>query len=209
MLRAVTTRAPAKIYDRDYFDRWYRDPRFSVVHTDVRARRAQLAVAAAEYVLERPIRTALDVGCGEGAWRELLRHARPKIRYTGVDSSEYAIARYGKSRNLKLGSLGNLARLGLRGPYDLIVCSDVLHYVGADEARRGLKTISRLLGGIAFLELFTGDDDTIGDAEEFQNRPASTYRRWMREAGLVHVGLHCWVGKALRDDLITFERAER
>ncbi len=28
-----------------------------------------LAVAVAEYHLERPIRTVLDIGCGEGAWR--------------------------------------------------------------------------------------------------------------------------------------------
>ena len=26
-------------------------------------------MANAEYMLERPLRTVLDVGCGEGAWR--------------------------------------------------------------------------------------------------------------------------------------------
>ena len=51
----------------------------------------------------------------------------------------------------------------LKGPYDLIVCSDVLHYVSTDEMRRGLKTIAGLLGGVAFLELFTRDDETEGD----------------------------------------------
>lgn len=195
-----------KTYDRSYFDRWYRDPRYAVVHRGVLARRVQLAVSAAEYLLEREVRSVLDVGCGEGAWRALLLAARPKLRYTGVDSSEYAIARYGRERNLKLGSLGTLSRMKLRGPYDLIVCSDVLHYVATGEARRGLKAIARLLGGLAFLELFSGEDATIGDGEGFQKRGAATYRRLFREAGLIHLGLHCYAGRALAPGLITFER---
>jgi hypothetical protein len=37
----------------------------------------------------------LDIGCGEGIWRAPLRSLRPGIEYLGLDSSEYAIARYG------------------------------------------------------------------------------------------------------------------
>ena len=197
---------PPKRYDRDYFERWYRDPRWTVVHQGVLARRVQLAVAAAEYLLERPLRTVLDVGCGEAPWRALLKHARPKARYTGVDSSEYAVKRYGRSRNIRLGSLGTLGRLDLDPPYDLIVCSDVLHYVATEEARRGLKTIARLLGGVAFLELFAREDATEGDQDEFRRRPAATYRRLFREAGLIPLGLHCYAGRMLRRQLTTFER---
>lgn len=198
-----------KLYDRAYFDKWYRDPRHTVVHEAVLARRVQLAVAAAEYLLERELRTVLDVGCGEGRWRGLLRQARPRVRYTGVDSSEYAIERYGRARNLKLGSLGTLHALELDPPYDLIVCSDVMHYVGTRELARGARTIAALLGGVAFLELFTGDDPTEGDDEAFHRRGEAEYRRVFARAGLVHLGLHCWAGHALADDLITFERAER
>lgn len=205
----MAARDAGKVYDQRYFDRWYRDPRFAVVHRGVIGRRVQLAVSVAEYLLERPVRSVLDVGCGEGAWRELLLAARPKARYTGVDSSEYAVRRYGRSRNLKLGSLATLGRMKLRGPYDLIVCSDVLHYVGTDEARAGLKTIARLLGGVAFLELFAGEDDTIGDSEDLKPRPAAAYRRLFREAGLTHVGMHCYVGRALAPNLISFERGQR
>src|SRR5262249_35971158 len=111
---------PTKVYDRAYFERWYRDPRYAVVGEGVRARRVQLAVAVTEYLLERPLRTVLDVGCGEGAWQPLLRAARPGVRYLGVDSSEYAIARYGRTRHLRLGSLATLHRMRLAGPFDLI-----------------------------------------------------------------------------------------
>ena len=200
-------RSGVKRYDRAYFDRWYRDPRHAVVHRGVLARRVQLAVAAAEYLLERPVRTVLDVGCGEGAGRELLRRARPGVRYVGVDSSEYAVRRFGARRGLRLGSLAGLGRMRLGGPFDLIVCSDVLHYVGERDARAGLRAIARLLGGVAFLELFTREDPTIGDDEGFRRRSAATYRRFFREAGLVPLGLHCWAGRRLEPRLLSFERA--
>ena len=195
-----------KRYDRAYFDRWYRDPRHRVIHGGVLERRVQLAVAAAEFVLERPIRSVLDVGCGEAVWRAPLRQARPGVRYVGVDSSEYVVQRYGRSRNIRLGAVGALGRMRIGGPFDLIVCSDVLHYVPTGELRRGLATIERLLGGMAFLELYTAEDDTEGDDDGFQRRSAATYRRLFRAAGLIPLGLHCYVGGALKDELITFER---
>jgi SAM-dependent methyltransferase len=203
------SRRPTKVYDRAYFERWYRDPRYAVVGEGVRARRVQLAVAVTEYLLERPLRTVLDVGCGEGAWQPLLRAARPGVRYLGVDSSEYAVARYGKTRHLRLGSLGTLHRSRLVGPFDLVVCSDVLHYVATDEMRRGLKTIARLLGGVAFLELYTSDDATEGDGDGLHDRSPAIYRHALRDAGLIHLGMHCYAGRMLADQLITFERAER
>jgi SAM-dependent methyltransferase len=201
--------APSKSYDREYFERWYRNSRYTVVHREVVARRVGLAVAAAEYLLERPIRTVLDVGCGEAPWRALLRAMRPGVSYTGVDFSEYAVRRFGLRRNIRLGRVGDLGRLGLKGRFDLIVCSDVLHYVDTEEAGRGLVAMARLLGGVAFLELFTREDDTEGDMEGFQPRAATVYRELFRRAGLVPVGLHCYVGRAQERRLTVFERAAR
>lgn len=199
----------SKSYDRGYFDKWYRDPRHAVVHGGVLARRVQLAVAAAEYLLERPIRSVLDVGCGEGRWRAPLLRARPGVRYVGVDGSAYAVARYGRERGIRHARLSELPRLKLGGPFDLVVCSDVLHYVPTAEVRVALKAIARLLGGVAFIEVFSREDETVGDDEAFQPRPAASYRRLFRAAGLVHVGLHCFVGRRLADELVSFERAQR
>lgn len=50
-------------YDRDYFDKWYRNPRFRVKTTRELARQVAFVVAAAEHLLGRTIRTVLDVGC--------------------------------------------------------------------------------------------------------------------------------------------------
>lgn len=194
-----------KAYDRRYFDHWYRESRDALAHARALPRRVRLAVAAAEYLLERPIRSVLDVGCGEGRWRSLLLRARPNLRYLGVDSSPYVVRRYGGRRNIRLGRFGELARLGLKRRFDLIVCSDVLHYLPLAEARSGLGAIERLLGGVAFLELFTVEDDTVGDDVDFMPRNRAAYVRLFRAAGLIHLGLHCYAGRALRDRLMSFE----
>ncbi|OGF14596.1 MAG: methyltransferase [Candidatus Eisenbacteria bacterium RBG_16_71_46] len=196
-----------KQYDRAYFDRWYHSPRRRVRQRELLARKVRLAVAATEYLLDRPLRTVLDVGCGEGAWQPRLERLRPGVRYLGIDSSEYAVARFGRRRNLRLGSVGELGRLGLRGPFDLVVCSDVLHYVPTPELRRGLKAMARLLGGMAFIEVFTREDETVGDSHGEQRRGAAAYRRLFREAGLTRLGLFCFVGRALADTTMSFERA--
>jgi SAM-dependent methyltransferase len=198
--------ARTKLYDQAYFDRWYRDPRHMVVQGGVLERRVQLAVAATEYLLERPLRSVLDVGCGEAPWRALLLRARPKLRYLGVDPSEYVVKRFGRSRNIRLGRVGDLGQLDLDGPYDLIVCSDVLHYVPTPELRRGLRVISELCGGVAFLEVFAAEDDTEGDDHDYQKRSAATYRRLLREARMIPLGLHCYASWRLEDELTSLEK---
>src|SRR5690606_32568323 len=124
-----------KQYDREYFDRWYH--RGDIGGRQRLARKVALAVATAEYHLERPLRTVLDIGCGEGAWRAPLLKLRPKARYLGFDSSEYAIARHGRRRNLHYARFADFAQLRPCAPVDLLVCSDVLHYLTAREIDRG------------------------------------------------------------------------
>src|SRR5688500_1936380 len=97
--------APAspKVYDRSYYEKWYHDPSRRVITAAAVARKVRLVTGIAEALLERPIRSGLDVGCGEGAWRAHLRELRPKVRYTGVESSEYAVERFGKARGIVRG----------------------------------------------------------------------------------------------------------
>src|SRR3546814_13257471 len=101
------------------------------------ARKVALAVATAEYHLERTLRTVLDIGCGEGAWRAPLLKLRPGAQYLGFDSSEYAITRYGRHRNLHFARFADFAQLRPCAPVDLLVCSDVLPYLPAPEIDRG------------------------------------------------------------------------
>ena len=191
--------AGGKRYDRAYFDRWYRDPATRVAESGALARRASLALSAAEYLLERPVRRVLDVGCGEGAWRQALRRLRPRLRYTGVDASAYVVRRYGARRNIVRGSVGTLDAVALGGPFDLVVCSDVLHYVGDAELARGLPALAALVGGgVAYVELFTSADEVEGDLRGFHRRPPAFYRRAFARVGLEARGMNVYVTRAGR-----------
>ena len=192
-----------KRYDRRYFDKWYRSG--GIGGRQRLARKVALAVAIAEYHLERPIRSVLDIGCGEGAWRAPLLKLRPKASYLGFDSSDYAIARYGRSRNLHLASFGDFEFLRPCAPVDLLVCSDVLHYLPTRELDRGLPGLAELCGGVAFLELFTSADETEGDDVGFVGRPPKFYRQRFEAAGFRFAGSHCWLSPALAGDAASLE----
>jgi SAM-dependent methyltransferase len=194
----------AKQYDRAYFDRWYRREGFGSKAT--LERKVRFAFAAAEYLLQRPVRSVLDVGCGEGQWQPKVRSLRPAARYVGVDPSRYAVDRYGRRRNLRLGGIGELSSMALGGPFDLIVCVDVLPYVTNIDARRGLRAVGALLDGVALIEAFTSADDFEGDLHGYRRRTPSTYRRWFSEAGLEHIGPNLFAGAGLLATLSSFEQ---
>jgi hypothetical protein len=132
---------------------------------------------------------------------------RPGLEYIGVDSSPYVVERFGRSRGIRIGTLGTLSEAGLPAPFDLVVCADMLHYVPLGELRRGLGTIRALTGGIAFLEALTTADGVAGDTRGFHRRSAVVYRRLFREAGLIQCGPHCWAGLDLAERMAALEGA--
>jgi SAM-dependent methyltransferase len=192
-----------KRYDRDYFDRWYR--RGGIGGKRRLARKVALAVATAEYHLERPLRSVLDIGCGEGPWRAPLLSLRPGLRYLGFDGSEYAIARHGVRRNLHYARFGDFAQLRPCPPVDLLVCSDVLHYLPVRELDRGLPGLAALCGGVAFLETFTREDRAEGDEDGFRQRSARFYRERFEALGFAQLGSHCWLSPALAGSATALE----
>ena len=192
-----------KAYDRAYFDRWYRNGEIGGAAR--LARKVALAVATAEYHLERPIRSVIDIGCGEGAWRAPLLKLRPKLAYLGFDASEYAIARHGRRRNLHLARFADFEFLRPCPPADLLVCSDLLHYLPTRELERGLPALAELCGGVAFIEAFAREDEAVGDDHEFKSRPASFYMTRLRALGLHPLGSHCWLSPALAGQATALE----
>ena len=193
-----------KTYDKQYFDRWYRGRTTRVsTHAEVR-RKVALAIASTEYFIRRQVRTVLDVGCGEGAWLPHLHAFRPRIDYLGLDSSDYAVKRFGKARKIRKATFGDLPRLRL-GVYDLVICSDVLHYVPDDEIKAGIKTLAAVTDGLAFLEVLTKEDDVIGDLDSFIRRPAAWYRRTFTAAGMTFAGPYSWLSPAFKDAVAELE----
>ena len=195
--------AMTKHYDADYFQRWYRDG--GIGGRQRLARKVALAVATTEYHLERPLRTVLDIGCGEGPWRAPLLKLRPKVQYMGFDSSEYAVRRFSRSRNLHYAQFRDFAQLRPCAPVDLLVCSDVLHYLSTRELDQGLPGLAELCGGVAFLETFAREDEAEGDEHDFMNRHADFYRRRFESLGFRQLGSHCWLSPAIADQATALE----
>jgi len=195
----------AKRYDRAYFDRWYRHPGHRVRTPAELRRTVTMVVGVTEWVLGRRVRSVLDVGCGEGPWQPILQTLRPGSRYAGVDASAYAVERFGRRRNLRVGRFDQLAEIGLDGPFDLVVCADLLHYLGAAELARGLPMLAAHVGGVAYVQAFTRSDDVEGDMRGFHRRPAETYRRLLAGVGLVPIGAGCWAAGALGARLAALE----
>lgn len=194
-----------KRYDRVYFDKWYRSETHRVGSRAQLARKVAMVVHLAEYYLARPLRNVLDVGCGEAPWRAALLKLRPDIEYRGLDSSEYAVQRYGRSRNIGLATFGQLGELRFDERFDLIICSDVLHYVPAAELKRGLSGFGELLDGLAFIEVFTSVDRAGGDLNGFIARSPSWYRTRFLEAGLLPCGSQAYLGSRLMKSVAALE----
>ena len=186
-----------KTYDRAYFDKWYRDPKHKVLSRQTLELKVRLAITVAEYHLGRPISNVLDVGCGEGVWQPILAELRPDAAYLGFESSEYAVRRYGLERNIRPLTFGQLGELRLDQRYDLVVCADVLHYLRGAEVERGLPGLAANLAGVAFIEVYTSQDDTEGDLQGFLKRPTSWYREQFSRVGLVGCGNHCYLSADL------------
>ena len=197
--------AGRKSYDEAYFKKWYRDPRTRVHTPDAVRRKVRMVVGVAEYFLGRKLRSVLDVGAGEGAWRREIRRIRSDVRYLGVDPSEWVVARHGRRRNIRLGSFEQLPTLQLGRGHDLIVCADMLQYVPDAALRRGVRHLASILGGMAYLEAYTTGDDMEGDLEGWHPRTKAGYRAVFARAGLVACGLHCYLTRDMAEKAVELE----
>jgi SAM-dependent methyltransferase len=206
---AVGARADHKVYDERYFTKWYRNPQTRVHTPDAVRRKVRMVVGVAEHFLGREVRSVLDIGAGEGAWRSELRRFRPAIRYMGIDPSEYVVRRHGRRRNIHHGRFEDLPTLSLGSSYDLIVCADVLQYIPTPALRQGVRHIAGILNGVTFLESYTSVDekDMTGDLAHWHSRSKRHYRRIFAEAGLVACGMQCYLTRALALHAVELELA--
>jgi len=196
-----------KRFDNNYFDKWYRHPDHRIGTATDLSRLVRFALTAAEYVLARPVRTVLDAGAGEGRWQPVLKRLRPTVRYQGVDPSDYAVRRFGKRRNIVQGTLDDLPQLFPDRSFDLVVSCSVINYLPRDTMIRAIHRIAERTGGVAYLEIFASEDEVEGDTNEWHAESRATYRRIIRNAGLIPCGLHCYIPRDNASTLVALERA--
>jgi 2-polyprenyl-3-methyl-5-hydroxy-6-metoxy-1,4-benzoquinol methylase len=136
-------------FDKEYYQRFYFDPRTAVVSRAEMNARARLIAAYADHI-GLPVRRMLDAGCGIGLLRTPLQRAFPRATYTGLEYSEYLCGRYGWEQ----GSLATFAA----DPFDLVVCYDVMQYLDDRTATRALANLARLTRGVLYLSALTERD---------------------------------------------------
>lgn len=171
-------------FDRDYYQRFYFDPRTAVTTVRETRARARLIAAYAEHI-GMPVRRILDAGCGTGMLRAPLLRLIPNATYVGLEVSEYLCKRYGWEQ-------GELQSYRTNTVYDLVICYDVLQYLDDADAKRAMTNLARLTRGVLYFTALTLRDwrencDQRRTDPDVYLRPAEWYRvrlrRFFREAG--------------------------
>jgi SAM-dependent methyltransferase len=148
----------------------------------------------------------LDVGCGPGLWgREIVR-IRPRVRYLGFESSAAIRPRRAGRWEIRRGGFDAVAALPEERRFDLLLCVDVLHYLSSAEIDRALAALVPRARGLLVLEVLTADEGISGDLTDLRRRRARWWRARFARRGLVGVGLHGWLPRALADAPAALER---
>lgn len=177
-------------FDAAYYRRFYLD-RSRRVATPEGTERLVEFVAAYLRMLEVPVRSVLDLGCGLGWWKAPCERLFPRAKWTGVEVSEHLCGELGWKR----GSVVDWRGAGA----DLVVCQGVLQYLGARDARRALANLARLARRAIYLEALTREDweanvDRRRSDDQVALRPAESYRRALARS-FVPCGGGLWVRK--------------
>jgi SAM-dependent methyltransferase len=179
--KAVAARAKEHsfAFDRDYYRRYYENPRTRVSDESDDAALGRF-LGAYLRMMKLPVRQVLDLGCGLGRLRKVFAREFPGARYTGVERSEYLCERYGFEQ-------GSVVDFRPRGRYDLVVCKGVMQYLSRTDATTALDNLSTLTRGCLYLEALTQEDwDDACDQRRTDGdvylRPARFYRERLRKS---------------------------
>ncbi len=200
---AATRRAGEARFDRDYYRRYYLDPRTAVNSREDMRRLARFIAAYLGY-LDLPVRRILDAGCGCGWLRAPFRRHLPSATYTGLEYSDYLCRRYGWAR-------GSIDRYAARKRFQLIICNGVLQYLEDRQAARALANLARLSDGLLYFDALTCEDwksnaDRRRTDGDVRLRPAQWYRVRLRRSFL-EIGAGLWLRRGLGVPLWQLERA--
>ncbi len=166
--------AEASHFDRDYYERFYRDPK-TTVYTLADVERLGAFVCAYIQHMDHKVLRVLDIGCGLGFWRPVITKYFPKVKYTGVEYSQYLCEEYGWTQ-------GSVVDYEDKQSYDLVICQGVLQYLGHKDAAAAIANLATLCSGVLYLEALTTEDwETNCDQDRTDGtvhlRKASWYRR--------------------------------
>ena len=134
-------------FDREYYRRFYLDPRTAVTSPFEARARARLIAAFAD-LAGVPVGRILDAGCGIGRMRRPLLERFPRAEYVGLEVSEYLCRRYGWER-CGIEEYRSTVR------FDLVICYDVLQYLEEAPAARALANLAEVTRGALYFSALT------------------------------------------------------
>lgn len=167
-----------RVFDKGYYDRFYRDPK-TRVHGRKEVRILGDFVSAYLRHLRLDIRRVLDLGCGLGYWQQVIARSYPQANYTGVELSEYLCETMGWEQ-------GSVVDYRSKKPADLVICQGVLQYLNRNQAMDAIANLAQLSGSALYLEALTSEDlrqscDPQRTDTKVHLRSASWYRKQLRE----------------------------
>jgi len=193
MLHRSSARADAAAtrFDRDYYQRYYFNPRTAVISRAEMRARARL-IAAYTVHIGLPVRRILDAGCGTGALRRTLLRYLPRSMYVGLETSEYLCQRYGWEH-------GRLETYRPEAPFDLVVCYDVLQYLDDRQSGSAIANLARLCRGALYFTVLTRQDwlhncDRKRTDADVHLRSAAWYRARLRR-DFREIGAAFWIAR--------------
>lgn len=186
--RSVGARAGAR-FDREYYRRYYFDPRTQVASPHEARVRARFIAAFADLV-GLPVGRILDAGCGIGRLKRPLLERFPRAEYVGLEVSDYLCRRYGWEHC-------GVEEYRSPEPFDLVICYDVLQYLDAAAAARALANLAELTRGALYFSALTLADwrdhcDQRRTDRDVLMRSAEWYRARLRRA-FREVGAGLWL----------------
>jgi SAM-dependent methyltransferase len=171
-------------FDAKYYRRFYGDKTEQASYRKDEKRLADFLFAYLNYI-GQPVRSVLDIGCGLGQWREIVREYHPEAGYTGVEKSDYLCEKYGWLE-------GSAVDFASDEAFDLVICKDTLQYLSNKAFRRAVDNLAGLCSGALYVSILTSGDwrencDRTRTDDRVHLRTAAWYRRIL-EAQFVNAG---------------------
>lgn len=189
-------------FDSAYFRKYYFNAASRVTTAGEMRLRAQLIAAILRHA-GIPVRSILDAGCGIGLLRKPFAEMLPRARYVGLEASEYLCARYQWTK-------GSVTDFAPRSPSDLVICYDVLQYLGDRDAARAIANLANLSKAALYVTALTREDwrancdRTLTDGA-VHLRPGDWYRRRLQRR-FNYLGFGVWLRKTVTAIVWDMER---
>ena len=166
-----------RVFDEAYYERFYRSARTRAESPADSARRAAFIASYLEY-LGVSVSRVLDVGCGLGRTLAGVQSAFPDAHCVGVEVSDYLCEEQGWVH-------GSVVDYQAHEPFDLVICNDVIQYLGHADARAAILNLAALCRGALYFGALTREDweeacDHARTDGEVCLRSTRWYRRHLR-----------------------------